>query len=41
VTLMGGQGAETAIAAQVAQFLNVPFQEIAPPNMGGMGTIQF
>jgi Tfp pilus assembly PilM family ATPase len=39
VVLMGGQGAETAIAAQVAKFLNVPFQEIAPPNMG-MGAIQ-
>src|SRR5579862_5773147 len=39
VVLMGGQGAETAIAAQVAKFLNVPFQEIAPPM--GMGTIQF
>lgn len=34
VVLMGGQGAETAIAAQVANFLNVPFEEIAPPNMG-------
>lgn len=34
VVLMGGQGAETAIAARVAEFLNVPFQEIAPPNMG-------
>jgi hypothetical protein len=34
MVLMGGQGAETAIAAQVAKFLNVPFQEIAPPNMG-------
>ncbi len=32
--LMSGQGAETAMAAQVARFLNVPFQEIAPPNMG-------
>ena len=32
--LMGGQGAETAMALQVAKFLNVPFQEIAPPNMG-------
>ena len=31
--IMGGQGAETAIAAQVAKFLNVPFQEIMPPNM--------
>lgn len=39
--LMGGQGAETAMAAQVAQFLNVPFQEIAPPNMGiGINIIQ-
>jgi Tfp pilus assembly PilM family ATPase len=35
VVLMGGQGAETAIAAQVAKFLGVPFQEIAPPNMSG------
>ena len=34
VVLMGGQGAETAIAAQVAKFLEVPFLEIAPPNMG-------
>jgi Tfp pilus assembly PilM family ATPase len=34
VVLMGGQGAETAIAAQVAKFLSVPFQEIAPPTMG-------
>lgn len=32
-TIMSGQGAETAIAAQVAKFLNVPFQEIMPPNM--------
>jgi hypothetical protein len=32
--LMSGQGAETALAAQVAKFLNVPFAEIAPPNMG-------
>ena len=31
--LMGGQGAETAMAAQVARFLNVPFEEIMPPNM--------
>ena len=37
--LMGGQGAEVAIAAQVAKFLSVPFQEIAPPNIG-MGIIQ-
>ncbi len=34
VVLMGGQGAETAMAARVAQFLNVPFLEVAPPNMG-------
>jgi Tfp pilus assembly PilM family ATPase len=34
VVLMGGQGAETAIAARVAEFLGVNFQEIAPPNMG-------
>jgi len=38
--LMGGQGAETAIAAQVAAFLNVPFQEIMPPNMGSGINIQ-
>jgi len=31
--LMGGQGAEVAIANRVASFLSVPFQEIAPPNM--------
>ena len=37
--LMGGQGAEVAIATQVANFLSVPFQEIAPPNIG-MGVIQ-
>jgi hypothetical protein len=34
MVVMGGQGAETAIAAQVAKFLDVPFQEIMPPNMG-------
>jgi hypothetical protein len=46
--LMGGQGAETAIAAQVAKFLNVPFLEIMPPNMsaginiiGGTGGEQY
>ncbi len=33
--LMSGQGKETAMAAQVANFLNVPFQEIAPPPFGG------
>ena len=32
--LMGGSGAEVAIANQVATFLNVPFQEIAPPSSG-------
>lgn len=41
VTLMGGQGAETAIAAQVAKFLGVPFQEIMPPNMSSGINIQF
>jgi hypothetical protein len=37
--LMSGQGKEVALAMQVAKFLSVPFQEIAPPNMG-MGVIQ-
>jgi hypothetical protein len=32
--LMSGQGAESAVAAQVAKFLNVPFEEIGPANMG-------
>jgi hypothetical protein len=32
--LMSGQGKETAIANQVAEFLGVPFQEIMPPTMG-------
>lgn len=32
--LMGGQGAEVAIATQMANFLGVPFQEIAPPTSG-------
>ena len=41
MVLMGGQGAETALAAQVANFLNVPFQEIAPPNMGGGINVNF
>jgi hypothetical protein len=36
--LMGGQGSETAMANRVATFLGVPFQEIMPPNMVGMGT---
>jgi hypothetical protein len=39
VVLMGGQGAETAIAAQLAKFLCVPFQEIMPPNMSGGNNI--
>lgn len=39
--LMSGQAGESAMAAQVAQFLNVPFQEIAPPNMGSGINIQF
>jgi Tfp pilus assembly PilM family ATPase len=34
VSMMSGQGSQSAMAAQVAQFLNVPFEEIAPPNMG-------
>lgn len=34
VVLMGGQGAEVAIASRVAEFLNVPFLEIAPPDFG-------
>lgn len=37
VVLMGGQAKETAIAYQVANFLNVPFQEIAPPPGFGGG----
>lgn len=35
--LMSGQGNETAMANRVAEFLGVPFQEIMPPNMMGMG----
>jgi hypothetical protein len=35
--LMSGQGNETAMANRVATFLGVPFQEIMPPNMMGMG----
>ncbi|SRR6266481_1493220 len=31
----GGQGKESELANQVAQFLGVPFQEIMPPGMGG------
>jgi hypothetical protein len=45
--MMTGQGTEVAIATQVANFLGVPFQEIAPPNSGtginiggGPGSIQ-
>lgn len=32
--MMGGSGTEVALANQVATFLGVPFQEIAPPNGG-------
>jgi len=35
--MMNGSGKDIAIATQVASFMGVPFQEIAPPN-GGMGT---
>lgn len=35
--LMSGQGSETAMANRVATFLGVPFQEIMPPNMMGVG----
>ncbi len=34
VVLMGGQGAEVALAANVANFMGVAFQEISPPGMG-------
>jgi hypothetical protein len=34
VSMMSDQGSQSAMAAQIAQFFNVPFQEIAPPNMG-------
>ncbi len=40
--LMGGSGTEVAIANQVATFLGVPFQEIAPPTLSntvGLGGI--
>jgi len=41
VVLMGGQGAEVAIANHVAEFLDVPFLEIEPPDFGmGIGGIQ-
>jgi len=36
LVVMGGQRSETAIAARMAEFLNVPFQEIAPLG-GGTG----
>jgi hypothetical protein len=35
--MMGGSGKEVAIATQVASFMGVPFQEIAPPG-SGVGT---
>lgn len=44
--LMGGQGKEMAFANQVAQFLGVPFQEVAPNqgsikiDLGSIGRIQ-
>jgi cation transport ATPase len=44
--MMTGQGKEVATATQVANFMGVPFQEIAPPNsgaginIGGSGGIQ-
>jgi hypothetical protein len=41
VALVSGQGNETAMAAQVAEFLGVPFLEIAPPGMGGGVNLQF
>jgi hypothetical protein len=41
MVMTGGQAAETAIASQVAQFLDVPFQEIMPPNMSSGMNIQF
>jgi hypothetical protein len=41
MVMTGGQAAESAIAAQVAQFLGVPFQEIMPPNMSSGVNIQF
>jgi hypothetical protein len=37
--MMSGSGKEVAIATQVAGFMGVPFQEIAPPNMGMGGGI--
>lgn len=33
--LMSGQAKESALAYQLANFLNVPFEDIAPPNFGG------
>ena len=41
MVMTGGQAAESAIAAQVAQFLCVPFQEVMPPNMSSGVNIQF
>jgi hypothetical protein len=35
--LLGGSGAEGATAKQVADFLGVPFQEVAPPAEMGVG----
>jgi hypothetical protein len=43
VTFQSGQAKESALANQVAEFLGVPFFEIAPPPLVGMGgvNIQF
>ena len=37
--MMSGSGREVAIATQVASFMGVPFQEIAPPNVGMGGGV--
>jgi hypothetical protein len=41
MVMTDGQGNETAVAARVAEFLGVPFQEIMPPNMSGGMNINF
>jgi hypothetical protein len=41
IPMTGGHAAESAIAAQVAEFLCVPFQEVMPPNMSSGVNIQF
>jgi hypothetical protein len=40
MVVTGGQAKESAIAAQVAEFLGVPFQEVMPPNMSSGVNIQ-